>query len=148
MVWVGCLVRMIKKKIKKKLEITIPIIIFLTIVIKEFFLVSQPENASRIFLAFSVIVALYIIIYGLYYFFEKNIKRNRVTIFINYLLTINFIIVGLQIIYILFSVSGKIITNPLLIAVHKILTYSLGILIIIPLLIFASFVLVIPFQGK
>ncbi len=132
---------MIKEKIKQKLSITITILIFLLVVIKEFVLLYQsPEDASKIFIAFSFIVALYIIIYGLFYLFERNLFKNNITFLIDYLLTMNFFVVGIQIIYLLFSTNGRSITNLVLMVLHKVFGYTLVALVIIPIIIFILFI--------
>ena len=132
---------MIKEKIKQKLSITITILIFLLVVIKEFVLLYQsPEDASKIFIAFSFIVALYLIIYGLFYLFERNLFKNNITFLIDYLLTMNFFVVGIQIIYLLFSTNGRSITNLVLMVLHKVFGYTLVALVIIPIIIFILFI--------
>jgi hypothetical protein len=138
----------ISDKIKHKLEVTIPIMIFLIVVIKEFLSISGTDNASKTFIAFSLLIGIYIIIYGLYYIFEKNLVRNRYTIMIDYLLTVNFFLVGLQIIHVLFSVAKDSLTSFFIITLYNILSYTLAFIFLIPIIIFLIFVVFIPFEHK
>ena len=55
------------ESIGKKLEVSITITIFLTIILKAYFEITKNiESANRIFMAYSVFVGFYIISYGLY----------------------------------------------------------------------------------
>jgi hypothetical protein len=133
--------------IKSKIEVNITIMIFLLVAIKEFLLVHQPELAGKVFVAFSIIVAIHIFNYGLYYLFRRNLFNNFITNLINYLLTINFFFISGEIVYIMMSMSSKF-SSHLSEIIHKLLGYCLSIIILIPIIILILFVIFVPYQKR
>ncbi len=87
------------QEIGKKLQITVTIIIFLILVIKTFFEKYLPGNQAEIHLAFSGLVALYILCLGAFWSTKKeHIATHKNLHIINLLLNINLFLTGFVII--------------------------------------------------
>ena len=86
--------------IRNKLQINITVAIFLVVVIKAFLEKFQNPNATAVSFAFSVVAGAYMMIYGIFYLARYQLeKHKKIKTYINFLLTANFFIAGLIIIY-------------------------------------------------
>lgn len=93
--------------IGKKIEVSITVMIFLTVVIKAFLELSHPsEEVNRVFIASSVLVGFYIISYGMYHWLkDKIVGTRRSEKIMDFCLNLNFILIGVVSIIILLGVS-------------------------------------------
>lgn len=103
------MVKDIIEEIGKKIEVSITIMIFLTVVFKAYFEInSNADAANTIFVAFSVFVAFYIISYGLYSWFKESMdSTRRIEKWMNFFLNLNFIFVGIVTILVMLALTGE-----------------------------------------
>ena len=134
---------MIKNQIRRKLEVAIMVSIFFVVLLEKFTSITQPEQADKIFIAFAAgWVSLYIINYAIYFIVEKQIKYNMVSVWINYLLVINFFLIPFQMFYILFSLNGTNFGE-----LSFLWSFGFASMVLIPLLLILLFLFGIRLQG-